>query len=99
MALQLSLECLLTQLDFDLLLGIHFLEAGVLRFQLLQTFHHGGIHTGIVATSIVEQTATHAMFAAQVGDRNPGLRLLQNRHDLAVAESRLSHCALLLRAS
>ena len=83
-------ECLLTQLGFDPLLGIHFLEVGVLRFELLQTFHHGGIHTRRICYAIGRTNRYSCHVAAQVGDRNPGLRLLQNRHDLAVAESRLS---------
>ena len=48
MALQLSLECLLTQLGFDPLLGIHFLEAGVLLFLLGQPLGFPGLNSALL---------------------------------------------------
>ena len=99
MALRLPLKRLLADLRLEPFLGVHLLEASVLGLQLLQALHHRSIHAAVFTVLLIKQAAAHAVFPAKISNRYAGLCLLQNRHDLAVAESRLSHFSLLLRAS
>jgi len=44
MALILSLQCFLANLRYQSLFSVHYLEATILLFELLHSFHERGIH-------------------------------------------------------
>ena len=91
MALTLFFERLLPDLGFELLFGIHLLEAPILVLQLLHALHHRGVHPAELRSPLVEHGAAHTVLAAQVRHLRACFVLLQDRQNLAVGVSTLAH--------
>ena len=66
-------------------------QTGVLVFQPLQPLRLADIHAAILGFPFVDGRITDAVFAAQIGDGNPGLVLLQNADDLIFGELAALH--------
>lgn len=95
MASPLFCQRLLQQIRAELRLDVELLKAAALVFELLHPHHQRRIHTAELAAPLVERRRADAVLTAQLGDRAAGLSLLENRQDLAVAESGRLHGILL----
>lgn len=84
MALQLSLKGFLANLGLDALLGVHLLQTPILVLQLIEPRHHRGVNATVFGRPFLEAGPAHAMFAAQIRNRNAVLRLLKDRQNLAI---------------
>ena len=87
-------ECLRDKVGLDLRLDVELFEAAVLLLKLLHPRHQRHVHTGVLATPLVERRRTDPMFPAQVRYHCPGLRLPQHRQDLAARKPRSLHVEL-----
>jgi len=84
MALPLFCEGLGDDLNFEAFFGVHLLQAFVLFLQLLHPGHERGVHAAKLGSPLVERGRAHAVFAAQLGDVEAGLGLLEDGDDLTV---------------
>src|SRR5262249_44834055 len=75
--------------------GIHPLELGVLRLELLQPLELGDRGPGILRPPLKVGRLADVVLAQDLGNRDARLALLQDLDDLAFREPRLSHGHLL----
>src|SRR5436309_2662022 len=94
MALPFFCERLRDNLGLETLLRVHLLQAPILVFELLHAGHQRRIHAAELGAPLVEGCRTHAMFAAQLGDRGACLGLLEDGDDLAVGKAGSFHAEL-----
>lgn len=88
MALPLFCHCFLDDFDFELFLGVHFLQSAVFIFlQFFESSHQRGVHSAKLGPSLVEGGAANAVLPAQLRDRRSGLSLFKNGDNLAIGES------------
>ncbi len=87
MALPLFCECLLHDLGFDALVGVHLLEPAVLVFKLLETLHQRCVHAAEFAAPFVKGGGAYAVFATQFWNGAAALGLLEDGDDLTVCKS------------
>jgi len=95
MALEFFCEGLRDDVRLDLRLDIQLLQPPVLLLKLLHPSHQRGVHTAEFRPPLVERRRADPVLSAELWYRNPGLRLLQDRQDLAVRKPRLLHVELL----
>src|SRR5690606_8959570 len=72
-------------------LGVHPLEPGVLRFQVLDTPQLGGLQAAVLRLPLVVGRNPDAGLPADVLDRHAGVGLLEDRDDLGLGETGLLH--------
>src|SRR5690606_9845153 len=72
-------------------LGVHPLEPGVLRFQVLDTPQLGGLQAAVLRLPLVVGRNADAGLPADVLDRHAGVGLLEDRDDLGLGETGLLH--------
>ena len=95
MALEFFCEGLRDDVGFDLGFDIQLFEPPIFLFQLLHPSHQRGVHPAELRSPFVECCRADPVLPAQFRYRDPGLRLLQYRQDLAVRKPRLLHIELL----
>src|SRR5690606_36112273 len=71
--------------------GVHPLEPGVLRFQVLDTPQLGGLQAAVLRLPLVVGRNADAGLPADVLDRHAGVGLLEDRDDLGLGETGLLH--------
>jgi len=81
----------LHRVRFELHVGVHLLEPGVLGLQLLDAFEHRRIHAAVLAAPLVKRRSTDAILAADVRHFQPGVLLLEDGHNLRFTELADSH--------
>ena len=72
-------------------IGHQAFETPILLPQLIELLELARIKTAVFLLPSVERLFADAVLADQILDRNPGLCLLQDNHDLALGKSRLPH--------
>lgn len=68
-------------------LSIHFLELGVLDFQLLQSLQLRGVHTSVFALPIVKGCLVDAILSADFRNASASLLIFEDLDDLTLDKS------------
>ena len=87
MASPLFFDCLPRDFRFEAFFGIHFFQAPILDFKLLESGHHGGVHACVLGASLVKRGTAHAVLTAKLRHWRACFGLFEDRHDLAVRQS------------
>src|SRR5262249_40119523 len=96
-ALQLFCDDILQRYILQGEIRIHPLQATILMLQLFEPLHVGGLYPTVLRLPLVVGRRADAIVPPDLIDRAPGIRLLQNGHNLCLGKLRLPHGNLLAK--